>query len=116
MLYFNPNTPSNQHNHISNILGMRTVDSIDNYLGFLSLIGKNKTNIFKNLIDKFLNRIKSWSKRLLSFGGKEIFVKAIFQCLPTHFFFIFLIPGGIVDKLEAKIRTFWWESKQQGHG
>lgn len=112
MLYFIPNTPSNQRSYLSNILGMRMVDSSDNYLGLPLLIGKNKTNVFKNIIDKFSNKIRSWSKRLLSFGGKEIFVKAILQSLPMHFFSIFLILRGILDKLEAKIRSFWYESKQ----
>lgn len=106
MIYFNLNTPSNQHSHLSNILSMRIVDSIDNYLGLPLLIGNNKTNVFKNFNDKFSNRIKGWSKRLLSFWGKKIFVKVILQSLQTHFFFsIFLIPKGIIDKLEAKVRT-----------
>lgn len=49
MIYFSPNTLSNKNNHFSNILGLRSVDSMDNYLGVSLLIGKNKTNTFRQI-------------------------------------------------------------------
>lgn len=54
-LYFSPNTPSGQRQELSNILGMGIVDVLDNYLGLLLIIGKNKTNVFGYLVHRFTN-------------------------------------------------------------
>ncbi|KAG8501277.1 hypothetical protein CXB51_003369 [Gossypium anomalum] len=54
---------------------MRVVDKLDSYLGLPIPVGKKKSNTFKNIVDRIANRINSWSKRLLSNRGKEIFVK-----------------------------------------
>lgn len=102
--------------HLNNILGMRVVEVIENYLGLPFLIRKNKTNAFQHIIDKFLNRIKGRSKRLLSYDGKKVFSKFVLQYLPTYSLSIFLVPKGIVDAMVAKMRNFWWESKKRGCG
>lgn len=48
---------------------MRIVEDMDNYLDLPLVVGKNKTNALKYIINRFVNRIKGWSKRLLSRGG-----------------------------------------------
>lgn len=100
---------------LGNIIGMRVVDKLDNYHGLPLSAEKNKTNAFRYL-DRFSNRIKGWSKRLLSFGGKEVFPKVILQSILNFTFYVFLLPRGIIKALEAKWRNFWWESKRQGRG
>lgn len=54
-------------------MGMRIVDKLDSYVSLPLSIGKNKTNVFCFLIDRFSNRIKGRLKRLLCWGGKEVF-------------------------------------------
>lgn len=71
LLFFSPNIPSNQRQELSNILGMRVMKEMDNYLGLPLLIGKNKTNVFSYIVNRFTNRIKRWSKRLLSLETKR---------------------------------------------
>lgn len=95
---------------------MQIVENLGNYLVLPLYVGKNKTNYFRFLLDKFVNRIKGWSKRLLSRGGKEVFFKAILESLPTYPFSVFLLPRGLIEMLEAKARSFWWESKKRDRG
>lgn len=83
---------------LGNILGMRVVDDMENYLDLPLSVGKNKTNAFRFIIDRFSNRIKGWSKRLLSFGGMEVFSKAILQSLSTYMFFLFSIYLGLLSR------------------
>lgn len=94
---------------------MKVVNEIDNYLGLPLVVGKNKTNVFKYIIDRFTKRIKGWFKRLLSRGGKKIFIKAILQSLPTYIFSVFLMPRGIIEAMVNKIRNYYWENKNKGH-
>lgn len=81
----------------------------------MQIVGKNKTNDFRFVLDKFANRIKRQSKRLLLRWGKEVFSKAVLQSLPTYHFSMFLLLRGIIERLKAKARSFWWESKNKYH-
>ncbi|KAL4297071.1 hypothetical protein GQ457_12G031040 [Hibiscus cannabinus] len=47
-----------------------------------SILGKNKTNTFGFLNEKVDGRVAGWTKRLLSFGDREIFLKYVAQALP----------------------------------
>ncbi|MBA0709050.1 hypothetical protein Golax_024121 [Gossypium laxum] len=49
------------------LLRMRVVDNLDNYLGLPLSIGKKKSMAFH--LNRFSYRIDSWSKRLLFYGG-----------------------------------------------
>ncbi|PPD68865.1 hypothetical protein GOBAR_DD34256 [Gossypium barbadense] len=60
--------------------------------------------------------VNSWSKRLLSYGGKEIFVKAILQSLPTYASSIFLAPKGILEDMQSKMSRMWWTSNERSRG
>lgn len=76
-------------------------------LSWLTLyVGKNKTNSFHFQLDRFTNRIKGWSKRLLSCREKEVFSEVILQSLPTYPFYVFFLPKGLIKMLEAKARSF----------
>lgn len=76
-LLFGANTTREQKHILGSIMGMRTVDKLDSYLGLPLSISKNKTNTFRFFVDRFSTRIKGWLKRLLSRGGKKVFLKAI---------------------------------------
>lgn len=74
-LFFSLNTPREQRQELDNIMGMRIMVELDKYLGLSLTMGKNKTNAFHFIVDRFSNHIKGWSKWLLSYGGKEVFSK-----------------------------------------
>lgn len=105
-LFFSLNKPREQRQELGSIMGMRVMEELEKYLGLPLTVGKNKTNAFRFLVDRFSNRIKDWSKRLLSYGGKEIFSKAVLQSLPTYTFSVFLLLKGILEALEDRMRNF----------
>ncbi|XP_017644614.1 uncharacterized protein LOC108485304 [Gossypium arboreum] len=79
---------------------MKAVTSLDGYLILPILIGKKKLAASQRILDSATNRIGSWYKRLLSNGGKEIFIKSIFQSIPTYAFSIFFVPNGVMEELQ----------------
>ncbi|XP_012448822.1 uncharacterized protein LOC105772009 [Gossypium raimondii] len=93
---------------------MGVVEKLDNYLGLPLLVGKRKSLDFKDMTNRFSCRINSWSKRLLSYGDKEIFIKVILQSLPTYAFSIFLAPRGVLEDMQSKMSRMWWTSKEKG--
>ncbi|KAA3481446.1 reverse transcriptase [Gossypium australe] len=66
--------------------------SPERYLGLPNMVGRQKKEAFQNLVDRIVMRIDGWSSRLLSQGGKEIFIKAILQAIPTYAISVFLFP------------------------
>ncbi|MBA0568555.1 hypothetical protein Golob_006043, partial [Gossypium lobatum] len=60
--------------------------------------------------------INSWSKRLLSYRAREIFIKSILQSLPTYALSVFLAPKGYIKEMQAKMRRICWACKDKGCG
>ncbi|PPD86265.1 hypothetical protein GOBAR_DD16799 [Gossypium barbadense] len=91
---FSPNTPVFHPTALGSLLKMKVVDKLDSYLGLPILAAKKRSSIFKIVLDRISCRINSWSKRLLSNGRKEIFIKSVLQSLPTYAFqFSWLLKG-----------------------
>ncbi|KAA3484185.1 reverse transcriptase [Gossypium australe] len=67
-------------------------------------------------IEKSVIIVNSWSKRLLSYDGKEIFIKAILQSLPTYAFPVFLAPKGTLEDMQSKMSRMWWTSNEKSKG
>ncbi|KAH1033458.1 hypothetical protein J1N35_045632 [Gossypium stocksii] len=84
------------------------------YLGLPLPIGKKKSLAFQEINNRLSCRINSWTKRLLSFGGKEIFIKAILQSLPTYAMSVFLAPKGVIEDMKTNISRVWWSGKDRG--
>ncbi|KAA3488630.1 reverse transcriptase [Gossypium australe] len=106
MVYFSPKTLTARREHC-NMLSMQVVDKLNNYFGFPLHIGNKKSLPFNDILNRFSCRINSWSKRLLSYGGREVFIKSILQALPTYAFSIFLTLRRVVEDMNSKIRRMW---------
>lgn len=116
MVYFSLNTLVSQRESLSRLLKMRVGSNLDAYLGLPIPVGKKKYDAFKSILERTANRIHSWFKRLLSYGGKEIFIKAILQAVPTYAFSIFLAPNGDLDKILAMLSQVWWGGNENTCG
>ncbi|KAA3460545.1 reverse transcriptase [Gossypium australe] len=67
------------------------VEKLDKYLGLPLPIGKKRC------------RSNSWTKRLLSYGGKEVTIKAVLQAIPTYAMSIFFAPDGVLREMQSKL-------------
>ncbi|KAK8264010.1 hypothetical protein V6Z12_D12G079800 [Gossypium hirsutum] len=114
MVLFSLNTSRDQRTILSGLLGMTVVENLNNYLGLPIPIGKKKTVAFQEITNRLSCRVNNWTKRLLSFGGKEIFIKAVLQSIPTYALSIFLTPKSIIDDIQAKLSRTWWTGKDKG--
>ncbi|XP_012442051.2 uncharacterized protein LOC105767072 [Gossypium raimondii] len=100
MVYFSLKTNAASRAMIRG-LKMKVVTHFDGYLGLPLPMGNRKSVAFKSILDRIANRTISWSKRLLSNGGKEIFIKSILQSIPTYAFSVFMVPKGILEEIQA---------------
>ncbi|KAA3463932.1 reverse transcriptase [Gossypium australe] len=51
-------------------------------------------------------KIDSWSIRLLSQGGKEIFIKLVLQAVPTYTMAYFLLPNSLYKEMEGILAKY----------
>ncbi|KAA3480405.1 reverse transcriptase [Gossypium australe] len=116
MIMFNPKTPVASRHLFSSILGMRNVDKLDSYLGLPLPVGRKKSVAFTNIINRCTCIVRGWSKQLLSYGGKEVFIKAIMQAIPTYAFLVFLAPKGSIKELHSQMGRMWWNNNDKARG
>ncbi|KAL4347498.1 hypothetical protein GQ457_17G013380 [Hibiscus cannabinus] len=115
-IFFSPNTSTAHRRKISSVLGISEVFDPDIYLGVPLKIGKNKTDTFGFVNEMVDKRIDGWTKRLLSFGGREIFLKSVAQALPQYIMSCYLLPRTVTNRITSSMRKFWWTGKTNKQG
>lgn len=76
-IFFSSNFPSNVRDHISSVLDVHNSIDHGRYLGWPSLIGRNKKNMFSFLKDRLWKQMSCLNGKFLSRAGKEILLKSI---------------------------------------
>ncbi|KAA3484875.1 reverse transcriptase [Gossypium australe] len=92
---------------VTRILGVRSSNDPERYLGLPHIMCRRKKEAFQNLKDKFKH---------LSQGGKEFFIKAILQAIPTYTMACFLLPKFLCADIESIIAKFWWQKDRDKRG
>lgn len=87
---------------------MRHTRNSEKYLGLQNVIGRNKKASFLGLKEQMQKRVEGWGARLLSQGGKEVFIKSVLQAIPSFAMSCFLFPRTFCDDLERIVARFWW--------
>lgn len=112
-IFFSSNTQEREKRMITSMIGVRSTNDPERYLGFPNLVGRRKKESFRNLKDRIRVRLENWSIKYISQEGKEIFIKAVLQSIPTYSMACFLLPKSLCTELEGLIAKFWWQ-KQKG--
>ncbi|KAL4340840.1 hypothetical protein GQ457_08G018090 [Hibiscus cannabinus] len=115
-IFFSPNTPTAHRRQISSVLGISEVSDPGIYLGVPLKVGKNKKDTLGFVNETVDKRIEGWTKRLLSFGGREIFLKSVAQALPQYIMSCYLLPRTITDRITSSMRRYWWTGKANKRG
>ncbi|KAA3454812.1 reverse transcriptase [Gossypium australe] len=112
-VFYSPNTTEVDRDAMLKLLRVKTATNPEKYLGLPNMVGRRKNESFQSLVDRALMRIDGWSNKFLSQGGKEIFIKAVLQAIPTYAMSCFLLPNSLCRKMESIFAKFWW---QKGKG
>jgi hypothetical protein len=60
------------------------------------------------LKDRVLQRIMSWSNRLLSFGGRAQLIHSVLFNIQVYWCSLFILPQRILKEIEGMMRAFLW--------
>jgi hypothetical protein len=70
------------------------------YLGLPPLIGTDRTDCFLHLIDRICARLAGYKERLLSYGGKEVMLKAVIHAIPAYAMSVFKLPKQVIKGIQ----------------
>ncbi|KAE8679239.1 protein AIG1-like isoform X3 [Hibiscus syriacus] len=89
------------------------IEAVDpgNDLGLPLVVEKGKRVAFNFIKDKTEKRIQGWTKRLISFGGREVFIKSVVQALPVYAMSCYLLPEGVIEDIKSQARARMFEDK-----
>ena len=88
-IFFSPCTEVTIRAEVCTILEIMTEAISDKYLGLPPLVGVDRTDCFQHLIDRACKMLAGWKEKMLSFGGKEILIKAVIQAIPVYAMSVF---------------------------
>lgn len=99
-------------NYLNNIIKMRVVLNLGQYLGLPSTFTRSKSKDFKYFLDKIWSKLQGWKSKLFSSGEKETLIKSVVQAIPTYAIGCFWLPKTITSKIYSLCANFWWGSRE----
>ncbi|XP_074277549.1 uncharacterized protein LOC141601180 [Silene latifolia] len=97
--------------NIRQISGFRRGALSFKYLGVPISSKRLTKNERAKLTDKIVARIRAWGTRRLSYAGCLVLVNAVLTSLHSYWATIFLIPSGVMNRIDSLCRNFLWEGK-----
>ncbi|XP_074291050.1 uncharacterized protein LOC141617806 [Silene latifolia] len=79
------------------------------YLGVPITAGRLGKKECQVLIEKIVERIRSFGARKLSYARRLVLVKSVLTSLFTYWANIFLIPKGVMKKIDSICRNYLWD-------
>jgi hypothetical protein len=112
-IFFSPNVHVDVKAQICTELNVMIEAISEKYLGLPSMVGLDKSESFVYLLERIIQRLKSWKEKLLSMGVKEILLKAIIQVIPVFAMEFFKLPMSLCKGINDLITTFWWGDSEE---
>lgn len=114
-ILFSKHIPSHIKNYISQIFPVPILDSNVRHLGHPLLVtNRNKSIIYKFIIDKFRAKLTTLKANKLSHAGRLTLIKSVFSSLPVYYMATILLSKNLLNKITAIIRKFWWTGVREG--
>ncbi|XP_074311352.1 uncharacterized protein LOC141647161 [Silene latifolia] len=83
------------------------------YLGVPITAGRLKKNDCAVLIDKVVERIRTLGAKKLSYAVRLVLVNSALSTLHTYWAAMFVLPKGVLDRVDAICRSFLWEGSTE---
>ncbi|XP_074278599.1 uncharacterized protein LOC141602191 [Silene latifolia] len=80
------------------------------YLGMPIQTTRLRKQDCKCLVDKICARIHGYGARKFSYAGRLVIVKSVLNSLHSYWASMFVLPKGIIKRIEAVCRNFLWDN------
>lgn len=114
-ILFSRNTHPEVADEIATALGVEKTADLGKYLGVPSIHGRVTCSTYDGLLDRLNARLDGWKTNLLSMAGRVTLAKAVLNAIPFYRMQTTVLPKGVCQEIEKKIRRFIWGSHTDGH-
>ncbi|XP_075636768.1 uncharacterized protein LOC142609005 [Castanea sativa] len=87
-------------------MGVLETKQYEKYLGFPSLVGRNKKASFNYIKENVGKKIQRWKEKILSQAGREVLIKAMVQAIPPYTMSCFKLLISLCKKLKVSLESF----------
>lgn len=101
-ILFSPNTSQELRHEVQTRLGISNEALSASYLGLPATIGANKKETFRSIKERVKKRLAGWKEKTLSFGGKEVLIKAVVQAIPIYSIQCFKLTKDLCSRPNRK--------------
>lgn len=70
---------------------------------------------FEPLLKRIRTSIQGWAIRKLSYAGRMQLIKAVIEGILSFWSQVFLLPVGVIEKIESMCRRFLWSGNETGN-
>ncbi|XP_059292579.1 uncharacterized protein LOC132046049 [Lycium ferocissimum] len=109
-----PNITLSIIRRVGNFLNMRYEHFPIKYLGCPIYTGRKTLDIFPEMINKVINKIKGWQLKFLSSGGRATLIRHVLLALNVHTLAAVHPPKGIFELIETYLTRFYWTGNEEG--
>ncbi|XP_074288930.1 uncharacterized protein LOC141614073 [Silene latifolia] len=67
------------------------------------------------LVDRIVTRIRSWGAKKLSYAARLVLVRSVLSQMHSYWARIFLLPKGIISRVDAVCRNYLWSRTDDFH-
>ncbi|OMO70992.1 reverse transcriptase [Corchorus capsularis] len=100
-LIFSSNVPEDERQQVENCLGIKVAANPGTYLGIPTFWGKSKYDAMGFIKEKVLTKLKSWKQQTLSYGGREVMIKAVASAMPVYVMACYKLPKRLCDDINS---------------
>ncbi|XP_074266072.1 uncharacterized protein LOC141588533 [Silene latifolia] len=83
------------------------------YLGMPIQTTRLKKKDCECLVEKICSRINGYGARKFSYEGQVVWCEAVLSSLHSYWASMFVLPKGIINRIEATCRNFLWDSSAE---
>ncbi|XP_026408996.1 uncharacterized protein LOC113304150 [Papaver somniferum] len=107
-VHFSKKTKPEVANTLTQILGVKVMNSKEKYLGSPLILGHSKQESFKCIKENFERKFSTWSSTSLSQAGRGTMIKHVLNSVPIYQMGTFKLPNNILQQLTAIESKFFW--------
>jgi hypothetical protein len=93
-----------------------SIDQGMKYLGFNLKPNNYKVNDWMWILKKIEKRIRNWTFRWLSLGGRLTLETSVLQSIPVYWLSLVKFPTSVLNRIQNLISKFIWKGGKKGIG
>ncbi|KAL9226247.1 hypothetical protein vseg_002079 [Gypsophila vaccaria] len=99
--------------HILSISGFTEGALPFKYLGMPIQTTRLTKHDYEGLVERICDRIHTYGARKFSYAGRLVLINAVLTSLHSYWATLFVLPKGILDRVETVCRNFLWDNNAE---